>query len=348
MDKTQGVEAETSEEVEEGSSQEDSSDDSSSGSGSDAEASGSPKAKHAKLSTGKNESKLKVPSTHPSTGSTNGETEKKEDSDTEPEPEEEEPVWNWLEAEQPPEEIDESHKWRVKICIRPDKNAIKLPECCADTEYIVVRGRRGTNQMVNGVYRKAGKELYKRQEVLNGVVTAPGQDAATIFIQKLKDIIWRFTWKEDAEESIGYCSQADENDTPQMLFMPWMMWEAQTNQFEEDLDVRVVALSARDVAEKAIEVEEKRKLSKEERSLVFTLYNLNKTEEETARFLNIHPHSVRHAFHEARKNKGTMRPRDDMLTEEDNRLKAEMKKLRKVSPDVKFSINHVVPAATTT
>jgi len=239
------------------------------------------------------------------------------------------PMFDWMNCEAPPSPV--KNKENSVRYIRTSKSVWEGQE---SSEYIAVRGRESTNRQINGIYRRQPDGSYRKE-------THCEMDYIYLFPTKNH---WRFAATTTSEFSYAYGMNTA--DIPQRVHSPWLVFDPDTKEFVEDIDIRIMAI--KDSQKDDFEVERRRKLQDREKALITTLALRGKKAHEIAVLTQLNTETVEQVFQAANhaklllKNSGVNvsgQEEPPLKRKEKEDLEKELKKLGKSTKEIDFALS---------
>jgi len=184
-------------------------------------------------------------------------------------------------------------KLRFRL-IDPHYNTKEFTETAADTNYIMVKGRVGSNRQINGVYKKEDRFRYVQVHMAHNQISSKEQMVdkvalkAKLVSEGSPEKIWTFGDDDNKDYAIAVCKS--EGDTPQTTFKPWHVWSPVENKWVIDYDIQITAMQNEE--EPYTSYHKKIKLTPVEINMISQLVIRGKGKDSIARFININPESL--------------------------------------------------------
>lgn len=242
------------------------------------------------------------------------------------------PMFDWMNCEAPP-----SPGKNKENSVRYVRSSKSVWEGQESSEYIAVRGRANTNRQINGIYRRQPDGSYRKE-------THCEMDYIYLFPTANH---WRFAPTTKSEFSYAYGKNTA--DIPQRVLSPWLVFDPDTKEFVEDIDIRIMAI--KESMKDDFEVERRRKLLDREKALITTLALRGKKVHEIAVLTQLNTEAVEQVVRAANhaksllKNSGVNVAGDEeppLKRKEKEDLEKELKKLGKSTKEIDFALSAVL------
>jgi len=218
----------------------------------------------------------------------------------------------------------------------------EFKEMAADTKFIMVKGRVGSNRQINGVYEKEEKFRYVRQYPVHGQLSSKDKHVDKIILTGRRiaegkpHILWKFGDDGDDKHAIAVCKS--EGMTPQTTFKPWHVWSPEEMRWTIDYGINITALRTEE--EQFTSFNKKVKLTTVQKNMIAQLAIRGKSKDSISRFININLANIEPHFTAALRTK-------EILFEDGKAEAREKEDVEKQLKAIGFRQNNIIQAIDT-